>query len=176
MAHFAEVAVHEVALVISNTADAGILEKARRREIATLALPSAQVMDAAFWHTQLKAHAIEVVALAGYIRKVPKAVVEAYAGRMLNIHPALLPKHGGKGMYGLRVHEAVLAAGAAQTGMTIHEVTDEYDEGKIVFQAAIDVQAGWSAQELQTAVKALEHTHFPRVLEQYCNRLSNKRP
>jgi phosphoribosylglycinamide formyltransferase-1 len=120
----------------------------------------------------LRGWQVDGLALAGYLKKIPAAVVEAYPNRILNIHPSLLPKFGGQGMYGLHVHEAVLAAGDPETGITIHIVTENYDEGPPLFQARLPVEPGWSAQELQQAVLRLEHTHYAPTISDYFSQLT----
>jgi phosphoribosylglycinamide formyltransferase-1 len=109
----------------------------------------------------LKDNTIDMVVLAGYLRLLPKEVVEAYAGRILNLHPSLLPLHGGKGMYGKHVHEAVIASGDAQTGITIHLVNEEFDRGPILEQVSIPVEPSDDADTLAEKIHALEHKVYP---------------
>ena len=105
------------------------------------------------------------VALAGFLLKVPEEVCEAFAGRMVNIHPALLPKYGGSGMYGMHVHHAVKEAGDRRSGMTVHLVNQDYDEGDIVFQGEVELAATDTAEDIATKVLELEHRHYAQVLE-----------
>lgn len=107
---------------------------------------------------------IDWVALAGFLVRIPTDFVDAFAGRMLNVHPSLLPKFGGKGMYGFHVHRAVIEAGEAQTGMTVHWVTAQYDEGAVVFQAECDVRTDDTPESLAARVLELEHTYYPRTI------------
>lgn len=107
---------------------------------------------------------IDWVALAGFLVRIPTEFVEAFAGRMLNVHPSLLPKFGGKGMYGLHVHRAVIEAGEVQTGMTVHWVTARYDEGAVVFQAECEVRSDDAPDALAARVLQLEHTYYPRTI------------
>lgn len=123
------------------------------------------VNDGVFLTSLLREHQITFVALAGYLKMIPPAFIRAFPRRIVNIHPSLLPKFGGKGMYGIHVHEAVLAAGERESGMTIHIVNELYDEGEILFQDRVAIQPGWTASDLQQAVLTLEHTHYPVVLE-----------
>jgi phosphoribosylglycinamide formyltransferase-1 len=116
----------------------------------------------------LNRYHVDIIALAGYLRLIPEEVVKAYRGRMFNIHPSLLPKHGGSGMYGIRVHEAVLAAGDRVTGATVHRVSEAYDEGEIIAAAEIEVLETDDAARLQDRVKQLEHRLYPEVLERIC--------
>lgn len=112
----------------------------------------------------LRERGIDWVALAGFLARIPADFVRAFAGRMLNVHPSLLPKFGGQGMYGLHVHKAVIAAGESESGMTVHWVTEEYDEGAIVFQAACHVRGGDTPEVLAARVLELEHTYYPRTI------------
>ncbi|HSJ24434.1 MAG TPA: phosphoribosylglycinamide formyltransferase [Longimicrobiales bacterium] len=156
-----------VALVISDREDAGALERARRHGIPAVHVAvrsrdaetiAAETLDA------LHRHDIRFIALAGYLRLVPAPVIRAFDGRMLNIHPALLPAFGGRGMYGLNVHRAVLAAGCRVSGATVHRVTDAYDEGGIVAQWPVPVLAGDTPESLAARVLAVEHVLYPAVV------------
>jgi phosphoribosylaminoimidazolecarboxamide formyltransferase/IMP cyclohydrolase len=109
--------------------------------------------------------------LAGYLKHVPLEVVQAFPRRILNIHPALLPKFGGKGMYGMKVHEAAIAAGETESGLTIHYVNEIYDEGEVIFQDALPIEPGWKADSLQAAILQREHQYYPIVVEQICEQL-----
>jgi phosphoribosylglycinamide formyltransferase-1 len=113
----------------------------------------------------------DVILLLGYLRKVGGDVVAEYKGRIFNTHPSLLPKYGGKGMFGMRVHEAVIAAGESESGVTIHEVNENYDEGKVRLQKRLTILGGWTAKDLETAVKKLEKA----TLVEFLNRLSERR-
>ncbi len=161
-----------VALVLSNRAEAGALPRAREAGIET-AVTSADGQDAPFILGRLAAAGIQLVVLAGYLRKVPDAVVETFRGRILNIHPALLPAFGGPGMYGRRVHEAVLASGATVTGATVHLVDEHYDHGPILAQWPVPVRPGDDAATLAARVLALEHRLLPAVVEAACRRLAS---
>ncbi len=163
--HFKDSPVGRVALVVSNKPDAGVLKIAEAHEIP------AQVIDRPYFYeseeilTVLKMYEIGFVVLAGFLWLVPGYLVRAYPNRILNIHPALLPKFGGKGMYGHHVHEAVKAAGETESGMTIHFVNAHYDEGDIVFQARCAVDPNDSPDEIARNVLALEHRFFPETIE-----------
>lgn len=152
----------QVVLVLSNRSDAGGIKIASRRGIPTHRLND--VDDASEWLRILAEHRVGLVVLAGYLKRVPAAVVEAFQGRMINIHPALLPRHGGPGMYGRRVHEAVLAAGDTLTGATVHLVSAEYDQGEILGQATIPVQPGDTPERLAARVLEVEHRLLPRAV------------
>jgi formyltetrahydrofolate-dependent phosphoribosylglycinamide formyltransferase len=158
-----------VSLVISNRADAGALARAVRAEVPTATIAE-DGQDAPRLLALLAGHAIELVVLAGYLKKVPDEVVAAYRGRMLNVHPALLPSFGGAGMYGKRVHEAVLASGARLTGVTVHLVDEQYDHGTILAQWPVPVRPGESADALAARVLAVEHRLLPAVVRAFARR------
>ena len=151
----------DVVLVLSDR-DAAALEAAQRRGIPTHRLRDHQ--NGAEWLTALEGRGIDLLILAGYLKLVPPAVVAAYRGRILNIHPALLPKHGGAGMYGERVHAAVLAAGDAESGATVHLVDEVYDRGTILGQARVPVQSGDTPARLAARVLAAEHRLLPAAV------------
>jgi len=157
-----EPAPARVAVVISNVADAGALERARRAGVPAAVLRDHR--DAAEILGILRQHRTELVVLAGYLKLVPTEVVAAFRDRMINIHPALLPSFGGKGMYGHRVHEAVLASGATVSGPTVHLVTAEYDRGPIVAQWPVPVSPDDTADTLAARVLAVEHQLLPAVV------------
>jgi phosphoribosylglycinamide formyltransferase-1 len=156
-------ASYEVAAVISNKSEAPALDLARKRGIPALVVGADADADALA--AALASNKIEIVALAGYLKKIPRSVVEKYTGRIVNIHPALLPAHGGEGMYGSRVHEAVIAAGDRETGVTVHLVDAEYDRGAIVAQWRIPVLKGDDARSLAARVLSVEHALYPRALD-----------
>lgn len=118
------------------------------------------------WEAYLGGREVGLIVLAGYLRKVPPAVVAAYSGRILNSHPALLPAFGGKGMYGRRVHEAVVRHGAMESGFTVHIVDEEYDQGPILYQVQLPI-AGLSAEAVEKLIQAIEREIYPRIVEIY---------
>ena len=153
----------QVVLVASDHADAGALARARDAGITAVALDrTARTTGLA---TILAAHRVELVVLAGYMRLVPPDVVAHFRGRMLNVHPALLPAFGGAGMYGDRVHEAVIARGQRLTGPTVHFVSEVYDEGPIIAQWPVPVFPDDTPHELAQRVLQMEHILYPRVVE-----------
>jgi formyltetrahydrofolate-dependent phosphoribosylglycinamide formyltransferase len=154
----------DVVVVASDRADAGALTRASARGIETAVLATPRRADGIGVAKLLEQHRVEVVALAGYLRRIPDDVVRRYTGRMLNVHPALLPGFGGAGMYGDRVHDAVLAAGVAVTGVTVHFVDEEYDRGPIVAQWPVPVLAGDDRHSLAERVVRVEHLLYPRVV------------
>lgn len=151
----------EVVLALSNRAAAG-LELARERGIPALVL--ADPADARAWLDALAAHRVDLIVLAGYLKLVPPEVVERYRGRIINIHPALLPAFGGPGMYGRRVHEAVLTSGAAVSGATVHLVDEVYDRGRVLAQARVPVLPGDTPDTLAARVLEVEHRLLPAVV------------
>jgi phosphoribosylglycinamide formyltransferase-1 len=152
----------EVVLVASNRAGAGALAKARGRNIpaAVIANPA----DGPALAALLESHRVDCIALAGYLRLVPPEVTERWHGRIVNIHPALLPKFGGGGMYGRRVHEAVIASGDRESGATVHHVDRAYDCGAIIAQERVPVEPGDTPDSLAARVLAAEHRLYPRTL------------
>lgn len=158
-----------VARVITNRSDAGALARARRHGVPTTQLHDPD--DAAELLAALSEQpAAELVVLAGYLKLVPSAVVARFRWRMINIHPALLPAHGGPGMYGRRVHEAVLASGAAESGVTVHYVDEQYDRGPIIAQARVPVLPGDTAEDLAARVLEAEHRLLPLVVLELARR------
>ena len=117
---------------------------------------------------KLKSFDIDLIVLAGFLLMVPEKLVKAYPDRILNIHPALLPRYGGEGMYGMNVHKAVKNAGDSFSGMTIHLVNERYDEGEILFQATTELTSDDTAESIAAKVLALEHRYYPQVIESYC--------
>ena len=122
----------------------------------------------------MERYRIDLLILAGYLKKIPDKLVDSYPKRIVNIHPSLLPAYGGKGMYGSRVHRAVLEAGEKQSGITIHYVNEQYDEGEVIFQETLSIDPEWKIEELQGAIHALEHTYFPQVIENICKNIQSQ--
>jgi phosphoribosylglycinamide formyltransferase 1 len=156
----------EVALVVSNKADAGVLDIAKNMGIETYVIPSkAEYLETENLLQELYIHQIDFIVLAGYLWLIPAYLVDAFEGRIVNIHPALLPKYGGKGMHGMHVHQAVVAAGEKESGITIHLVDKVYDNGKILFQAKVAIEPTDTPADVQKKVLALEHANFAQVVE-----------
>lgn len=151
-----------VALVASDRASAGALDRARARGIAAVALDADR--RAARMAALLESHEIDLIALAGYLRFVPVDVTRQWRGRIVNVHPSLLPAFGGPGMYGIRVHEAALAAGVRVTGVTVHFVDEQYDRGPIIAQWPVPVLPDDTAETLAHRVLAVEHAIYPAVV------------
>ncbi len=151
-----------VVLLATNRADAGAVDRAHRAGVPVHVIGN--VADGAAIREALDAQSVDLVVLAGYLKLVPADVVAAYEHRMINIHPALLPAFGGRGMYGRKVHEAVLASGATVSGATVHLVSTEYDRGPIIAQWPVAVRAGDTPETLQQRVLAVEHQLLPAVV------------
>lgn len=161
----------EVAYVMSNNADAGVHRRAARLGVPSLTLTKAEFSQVA---PRLLADGIDMVVLAGFLLKVSDELVQAYAGRIINLHPALLPAYGGKGMYGHHVHQAVLAAGEKASGITIHHVDTRYDHGDIIYQAKCPVLPTDTPDSLAERIHVLEHLHLPRIVDQQAGRLRRR--
>lgn len=164
MAHFQNSEIAEIALLATNKADAFVLERAKKFNVPTYTF-SRKDLEAGLLLNKLQEANIDWVILAGFLLKIPVELTRAFPDRMVNIHPALLPKYGGKGMYGAHVHEAVKLAGDKETGITIHLVNENYDEGRIVFQASTPLTDADTPDTIAEKVHALEHLHFPEVIE-----------
>lgn len=158
----------EVVLVMSNRSRAQVLERARQARIDAVHLSPKQFDDEAMYAETLadllERYEVDIICLAGYLKKLPRAIVRAYYGRILNIHPALLPDFGGPGMYGHYVHEAVLEAGRGESGASVHFVTENYDEGPVIAQIKVPVEADDTPESLAARVLKVEHRLYPRVV------------
>lgn len=165
MEHFKRSTDTEVALVLTNNPDAYVLQRADSFEI-----PSHVFDRNEFYHTDiilelLKNLDIDLIVLAGFLWLIPQNLLRAYPGRIINIHPALLPKHGGKGMYGDHVHQAVIAAKDPEGGITIHYVNENYDEGEFIYQAKYRIEEDDNLEMIKFKGQQLEHLHYPRIIE-----------
>ena len=154
----------EIGLIISNKSDALVHQRAKRFGIPSFTFSRETLTDGKTLTEILEKDRIDFIVLAGYLVKIPAALIIAYPNRILNIHPALLPKFGGKGMYGSHVHQAVVDAKEKESGITIHLVNENYDEGSIVFQAKCPVFEQDSADDVAARVHELEYLHFPEVI------------
>ena len=156
----------EPCVVVSNNSRSGVLKRARVESIAAYHLSERthpDALDGALLAT-MRRHGVEVVCLAGYMKPLGAQMLAAYRGRIVNVHPSLLPKYGGRGMYGLRVHQAVLAAGESESGATVHLVVGPYDEGAVLAQDRVPVVADDTPTTLQARVLAVEHRLYPATL------------
>lgn len=162
--YFASSGLLEISAIYCNNPDAFVLQRAK-----SLKIPSVLFNRDTFYNTKiiledLKSRETDWIVLAGFLWLIPESVLKAFPQRIINIHPALLPKYGGKGMYGIKVHQAVIAAGDAESGITIHYVNDKYDEGDIVFQARCTISKGDTAEILAAKIHELEYEHFPVII------------
>ncbi len=155
----------EVVCVLSNKKDAKVLERAKASKIKALAFSKAEMLSPEGLVMNLKSLAPDLIILAGFLLKFPEIILREYPNKVLNIHPALLPKYGGKGMYGRHVHNAVVANKETETGITIHYVNEKYDEGAIIFQAQTEVFPKDTADDVATKVHQLEYEWLPKVIE-----------
>ncbi|MFM2360653.1 MAG: hypothetical protein RLY16_2646 [Bacteroidota bacterium] len=155
-----------VGLIVCNKPGAGVIKIAENAQIPVLLIEKTPFFKENAYISALKAHQIDFIVLAGFLWKIPPALIAAFPQKIINIHPALLPKFGGKGMYGHFVHEAVIAAKELQSGITIHFVDEQYDHGATIFQATCEVDATDTAESLAQKIHQLEHQHFaPTILK-----------
>lgn len=163
--YFKKVPGIEVSLVLSNRSSAYVLQRAKDLGVEAASFTREDIYETDRLADQLKKGNIDFIVLAGFLWLMPAALINAYPNRILNIHPALLPKYGGKGMYGDRVHKAVKEAGEKETGITIHYVNEQYDEGQVIFQARCIVDPADEIGRIAEKVHALEYEHYPRIIE-----------
>ena len=156
----------KISIIISNKVDAYVHQRAERLEIPSITMSNASLSDADVFLSVLRKFEIDFIILAGYLLKIPDGVVKAYPNHMINIHPSLLPKFGGKGMYGDKVHESVVQAREKESGITIHLIDENYDEGSIVFQAKCPVLESDNPVDVASKVHALEYEYFPVIIDQ----------
>ncbi|MFY0672733.1 MAG: phosphoribosylglycinamide formyltransferase [Bacteroidia bacterium] len=155
----------EVALVLSNNNEAPVLQKAESLGVETVAITNSAAAKGSFMVSLLSSYNIHFIVLAGYLRLIPSELIAEYDGNIVNIHPSLLPKYGGKGMYGGKVHKAVIDNDEKESGITIHMVNEIYDDGEVLFQAKVDVGKNETPDSLAQKIHKLEHEHFPSVVE-----------
>jgi len=158
-----------VSLILSNKPDAYVLERAINLDIPFLVFTRKDFYESSYILEVLQDYQIDFIVLAGFLWFVPENILRAFPRKIINIHPALLPNHGGKGMYGDRVHQAVIRSGDKKTGITIHFVNDHYDEGEVIFQDSFDVLPDDTAESIARKVHTLEYKHFPRVIGEVIN-------
>ena len=167
--HFKNTSV-QISLIACNNANAGVLNIAQDNSIDSIILTKENFKTTDQFVQELKNRKIDLVILAGFLWLVPANLVQAFENRIINIHPAILPKFGGKGMYGHFVHEAVSKAKEKESGITIHLVNEEFDKGEIIFQATCNVE-DCSADEIESKVRALEIAHFPKAIENFISKM-----
>jgi formyltetrahydrofolate-dependent phosphoribosylglycinamide formyltransferase len=154
----------KVSLVVCNKSNAGVISIAQKENLPVLLLNKEHFLNTGYV-TELRAHNINFIVLAGFLWQLPSILIKCYSDKILNIHPALLPAYGGKGMYGNFVHEAVIKNGQKQSGITIHIVDEEYDHGRIIFQATCNLIDNETASSLSEKIHVLEHAHYPVLIE-----------
>jgi formyltetrahydrofolate-dependent phosphoribosylglycinamide formyltransferase len=164
--HFRDHSTVKVSFIVCNNPEAGVLQIAGKENIPSLIIDKENFFRGDAYIKELKENKIDWIILAGFLWKIPDALINTYRNRIINIHPALLPKYGGKGMYGKAVHEAVIAAKEKESGITIHYVDELFDHGQTIFQAKCPVLENDTADTLAQRVHVLEHEHYPRVIEE----------
>ncbi|MFA4852510.1 MAG: phosphoribosylglycinamide formyltransferase [Bacteroidales bacterium] len=155
----------KISLVLSNKKDAYVLERAKKLSVPSFTFTSAELRNTNAVLEKLKEYEIGFIVLAGFMIKIPDPLIKMYSCRIINIHPALLPKYGGKGMYGEHVHTAVINAVEKESGITIHFVNEKYDEGKIIFQAKCNIFTNDTPETLASKVHELEYRYYPEIIE-----------
>ncbi len=169
--HFKKKSFVKISLVVCNKKVAGVLDIAAKENIPSLIIERNRFFDEDNYLAFLKELGIDFIVLAGFLWKMPTAIINSYPNKIVNIHPALLPKYGGKGMYGQRVHDAVIQAKDAVSGISIHYVDELYDHGNIIFQATCPVEETDTAESLAQKIHQLEHLHYPAVIKTVLEKL-----
>ncbi|MDR1259130.1 MAG: phosphoribosylglycinamide formyltransferase [Tannerellaceae bacterium] len=164
--YFADSDFIRVALTLSNNPGAGVHARVRALGVPSFTFTAGEFAEAAPVIDKLAEYGADFIVLAGFMNKISWRLTDAFPRSIINIHPALLPMYGGKGMYGMHVHEAVVAAGEKESGITIHYINEHYDEGEIIFQASCRLLPGDTPEKLAERIHALEHAHYPRVIEE----------
>ena len=157
----------EVVCVCYNRKNAGVKNRAEKLGVETQYISKKWFDNSELLFGYLKSKKVNGIILAGFLKLVPRNIIQAYSGSILNIHPALLPKFGGKGMYGMHVHKAVVANNEKETGITIHVVNEEYDKGEVIYQKKFKVEEEDDAETVADKIRVIEHKYFPKVIEQY---------
>lgn len=164
--YFAKHSQIRVALVLSNNPNAGVHERAKKLGVPSFSFSRKEFEQGTPVLKTLAEYQVDLIVLAGFLHIISEAFLNAYPHKVINIHPALLPKYGGKGMYGMHVHEAVVAAKEKKTGITIHYINEYYDEGEIIFQATCPVSSSDTPEQVAQHVHLLEYEHYPHVIEE----------
>ncbi len=164
--HFDSSTKVKVVLVVCNKPEAGVVAIAEEQNIPVLLIEKERFFRGDSYIKELEEYTIDFIVLAGFLWKIPAALIQAYTNRIINIHPALLPNYGGKGMYGLKVHQAVIDNNEKESGITIHYVDEQYDHGKTLLQATCPVLKDDTAASLAQRIQLLEHEHYPKVIEE----------
>jgi phosphoribosylglycinamide formyltransferase 1 len=167
MDYFEEHPKVSVVLVLSNKTDAGVLQRAANKGIPNFSFDRDKFYQSGEVLRQIHEYGVTHMVLAGFLWLMPEKFISEFPHQIINIHPSLLPKYGGKGMYGRKVHEAVKSGNEMETGITIHEVNAKFDDGKIIFQKSCALKSEDSVEEIAAKVRALEHDHYPKVIEKW---------
>ncbi len=163
--YFEKSKIARVVLVVTNNAKAGVINRANSLSVDVEVINRNVFYDSQSILSTLATYNADLIVLAGFLWLVPKYLIDKYENRIINIHPALLPKYGGKGMYGMRVHESVIENNEEKSGITIHKVNDKYDDGQIIFQAKVEIDNNETPETLAGKIHILEYEHFPKVIE-----------
>jgi phosphoribosylglycinamide formyltransferase-1 len=167
--YFKKSSLGTVAAVLTNNSNAKVVDKAKKHKVTTLIFNRTELNEE-FVLNELNNIKPDLIVLAGFLLKFPEHIIEAYPNKIINIHPALLPSYGGKGMYGMNVHNAIFENKEAETGITIHYVTPNYDEGAIIFQKSVTISGCKTPEEIAEKVHRLEHKYFPEVISDLLSR------
>lgn len=163
--HFSNNSSVEISLILTNNPNAFVLERAKKLGIKSLVFDRVDFFKNDTILHFLQENDIDLIVLAGFLLKIPENLIKAFPNKIINIHPALLPKYGGKGMYGDKVHQSVIEAKETESGITIHYVNEHYDDGEIIFQAKCKIETTDTPNDLADKIHALEYEHFPMVIE-----------
>ena len=169
--YFRNSSLGNVVLILCNKPGAGVIDIAKKENIPVLLIEKEKFFNGDAYLADIQNYKTDLIVLAGFLWKIPQTLIDNFPRRIINIHPALLPRFGGKGMYGQYVHEAVLQAGEVLSGITIHYVDEHYDNGDIIFQTACPVMEGDSPETLSHRIHQLEHLHYPQVIEELVQKL-----
>lgn len=156
--------------ILTNNPQAFVIERMKKLNIKCIIIEKKNIKDGVFLYNLMQDDQINLIVLAGYLKMIPAFLVNSYYHKIINIHPSLLPKYGGKGMYGMNVHETVLKNNEMFSGFTIHYVSEEYDEGDIIFSKEINIENIQTATELQKKINSLELEYFPKIIEEVINK------
>ena len=172
--YFQQGEIAEVVLVLTNKKDAKVIERAKNLNVESLFFNKSELLDEKGVLQVLKDINPDLIVLAGFLLKFPESILNNFHNRVINLHPALLPKYGGKGMYGHRVHQAVIESGEKETGITIHYVNENYDEGKIIFQKSTPLSDRDTPETVAEKIHQLEYKYFPKVIESVLQSIETK--
>ena len=156
----------EIALIMCNKSNAFVVQRAQKLGVKCIVFNSETFKNNLGFLDILSKYEVNWIVLAGFLLKIPEYIIEDFQDKIINIHPALLPKYGGKGMYGMNVHRSVIENNETESGISIHYVNKNYDEGKMIFQASCAINAGDSPEDLANKIRLLEHQHYPKVIEE----------